>query len=707
MKRTAGFFARAVFCAVAAAAFAPWGGRAAAQTEWVPVTFYDFRSDRSNPEFEQPHNGGRRTGMVLNNLDADGKPQAASPAQANMMNMGVRFWFRDWADLQNNPKADGTRARTQMSNDYLRRFRPIYLYRGNGNDYTVYPPTGNALPNGVQEYGANFMWMANAYSDTSLDGNTYTVANAYQNHVVLGELPFTPVAGQTGMYEFNVTGFFPFNDTTRYRMKNIRSGQPANGFGNEGRNNHFSFTMEMVYEFTARSGMTFNFRGDDDVWVFIDNRLVLDIGGIHEAVSDNFRLDDVLSASEINRPHVLRVFYAERHTTESNIRITTNIVSAKSLSIVDNNGRPVSSEKNADEKDTLRVIIRDDIGQELQSGRDYECKDVVWTITNTGTGKTATHTGCSYVVADSIAGTIRVEASWRDPATGDVARDNASIANIALSARYIRIQSDTLPKWDVVQSKGEDIFLSPGEKTSIAYAALYDRYGNMVGWTVAGYNANNANWIAVDDDVVRFGQDPNGGPANATGRSVSVTQQFVGEGSDGRIAVSYRIQYTQANGVQFDETARDTVFVGTKAEPGIAVGPNPFIPGVTSIDDAYKGTSVPDFYRNAINNSGGGTGILIAVDAPARLQVQPGKQGAAGGPSFGRVMIYDAVGNIVMQGGLYQSSRRSSSYAYVWNGKNTKGRTVSPGTYLVRVIGKEDKSGDKFMVQRKIGVTKK
>ncbi|MDR2694448.1 MAG: hypothetical protein LBB74_09590, partial [Chitinispirillales bacterium] len=44
----------------------------------IPVTFYDFHSDRSNPEFEQPHTSGLRRGMVANTLDGDNKPTLGS-----------------------------------------------------------------------------------------------------------------------------------------------------------------------------------------------------------------------------------------------------------------------------------------------------------------------------------------------------------------------------------------------------------------------------------------------------------------------------------------------------------------------------------------------------------------------------------------------------------------------------------------------------
>src|SRR5215469_13944736 len=71
----------------------------------VPVTFYDFHSDRSNPEFEQPHTGMRRIGMVGDQLDADNKPvRGNSP----YLNYGIAHWFRDWSTYMTGPYSRGT-----------------------------------------------------------------------------------------------------------------------------------------------------------------------------------------------------------------------------------------------------------------------------------------------------------------------------------------------------------------------------------------------------------------------------------------------------------------------------------------------------------------------------------------------------------------------------------------------------------------------
>ena len=70
--------------------------------------------------------------------------------------------------------------------------------------------------------------------------------------------------------------------------------------------------------------MTFNFEGDDDVWAFINNRLVMDIGGIHPTAIDSINVDSLGLTN--NKKYSFDFFYCERHVTGSDIRITTNII---------------------------------------------------------------------------------------------------------------------------------------------------------------------------------------------------------------------------------------------------------------------------------------------------------------------------------------------------------------------------------------------
>ena len=99
--------------------------------------------------------------------------------------------------------------------------------------------------------------------------------------------------------------------------------------GADGERHNFGFTMIIKAVFEYEPGLYFDFLGDDDVWVFIDRRLAVDIGGQHGQVACAVDLDtigqntgDKLVPGKIYDFHI---FYAERHTSSSNFRMHTSI----------------------------------------------------------------------------------------------------------------------------------------------------------------------------------------------------------------------------------------------------------------------------------------------------------------------------------------------------------------------------------------------
>lgn len=108
------------------------------------------------------------------------------------------------------------------------------------------------------------------------------------------------------------------------------SGDPDTEYGdvlkNAGRNQHFCF--ESHANFRYKKGLRFSFRGDDDIWVYIDNQLAVDLGGTHLAAPGYVDLDNFKGASgelKLGQEYDIDIFFCDRRTTMSNVRIKTNM----------------------------------------------------------------------------------------------------------------------------------------------------------------------------------------------------------------------------------------------------------------------------------------------------------------------------------------------------------------------------------------------
>jgi fibro-slime domain-containing protein len=136
-------------------------------------------------------------------------------------------------------------------------------------------------------------------------------ADATVNRAFLLKLSFEPDG--TGLFTFDSNMFFPLD---------------GQGLGNTpGQDHNFGFTTEVHTEFIYRGGEVFTFTGDDDLWVFINKKLAIDLGGLHPAVTGTINLD--MAAGQLGiatgNYYTLDLFHAERSPSASNFRVDTSL----------------------------------------------------------------------------------------------------------------------------------------------------------------------------------------------------------------------------------------------------------------------------------------------------------------------------------------------------------------------------------------------
>lgn len=149
--------------------------------------------------------------------------------------------------------------------------------------------SGNPTTHGEEEFN---QWYNDVAGINMADNYTITLDNG----------------GSGSVYTYSSNSFFPIDNEL---------------FGNEGYSHNYHFTFEIHTQFTYQGGETFTFTGDDDLWVFIDNDLEIDLGGVHGAETGTINLDSL--GLTLGATYDFDLFFAERHTVGSNFRIDTSI----------------------------------------------------------------------------------------------------------------------------------------------------------------------------------------------------------------------------------------------------------------------------------------------------------------------------------------------------------------------------------------------
>ncbi len=310
----------------------------------VPVVYRDFRYHNPS-DFEAGVTGSNdaSTGMVKPDLDNEGKPvYTAITGNAIHVESQDTFkkWYRDTSGVNHSTPTKMT-LWSNGKDGYVNRYGPngeqwntteIAYYCGNVGEEMLdadgkpIPCTSkyqDTSPTECQQKEANGEEMLKCY----IDGNSYKALFIVSK--ADGNPTFFPVDGDnfTPASERQAAKIPPYYDATASWPFDVDEA------GNK-RLHNFSFTSEVRYWFKYEAGKSYvlDFTGDDDVWVFVNKKLAVDIGGIHTPVNGKLVLNSSGGGSVTVTPT------AGSACTTTN-KITTCTGTTKTVSLgISNNG---------------------------------------------------------------------------------------------------------------------------------------------------------------------------------------------------------------------------------------------------------------------------------------------------------------------------------------------------------------------------------
>jgi fibro-slime domain-containing protein len=348
----------------------------------VPVTLYDFRADNSCPEFNVPGNitlsdnvTNPTAYFVDTLLDSIRKVRlkpTITAAEAtfrqcflNVYNVSPNYWYSTMTAAQRTSK---------MTNDWsANNSSKLACY--NANTYTHklswtfcdsmarwFRPWGDA-PTSTESYlfdtntgkWTNLKLRPGYEAEGGYVCKNWDQTQHFANIVFYDTLKFrqnTVAEGNTDLFTFGKQSYAIGADkkwfsscasfSPHYRFMPLKGkgfkndftlGTPAAGTLGAATcvdSQNFAYTMELHRKFTYKPDQVFTFTGDDDVWVFINNKLVMDLGGVHKAATSTVDLDNLLDDNgqhlKKGNEYWMDMFYCERLVDSASILITTNMM---------------------------------------------------------------------------------------------------------------------------------------------------------------------------------------------------------------------------------------------------------------------------------------------------------------------------------------------------------------------------------------------
>ncbi len=374
----------------------------------TPANFYDY--DISSGQ----NTGGKwRTGTTGINIESN----------YGTSGNGQRTWrsYRDVLAFGNANCGTGM-ANYKFGGVYLNK----YSTPGNTSHYGCTFGLANSLKDGKIVYNE---WVVapnlfndgtangkHPYENSSLTfsqvGDTYTLSAATVNGVgsISGLQDFFNPSPKLGTIHETIftNDFWPLDKATNKTDPNFGSSSPDiepiyyQGFASkdsingtwssesttfpvsdDGNAHNSFFGMQYAVEFTLTKDyvgpLEYYFFGDDDMWVFLDNQLVCDIGGVHSSVGEYVDLWDYLE-KETEGKHTLTFFYTERGASGSTCYMNFTLPSVSGINLEQKTGelkirKQVVGDTGNTEEFNFKIQFYKADGNEIQDDYSYSKYD--------------------------------------------------------------------------------------------------------------------------------------------------------------------------------------------------------------------------------------------------------------------------------------------------------------------------------------------